>query len=309
MASAVAQSLGMKSRFLVLAITCALAACGPSAQPSAEIDRDTALKASPQDLARRGFAAVSDRFVEIERPVSLAPPGSPQPLLGLRMATAAESAGYPGLCKAATTWISLSTTESDPLSTRTVYKVVGDLSPLPDMWNDAYGKDLERRCAKAGRVLQSTTVAYGETPFFKLDQGEDENVWYAVLALQRAVAAAKAGGPVTCHAEPRIDEAIRRDMAKDDPELIEDDENQAGCAQPGKTLAGLSLDRMLDLTVVPCPDRLGTYCVSASFLRYAYDNRQALWMANLRYRLAEKEQRALGEVTDIVLAPSFNVWG
>lgn len=283
-----------------------LAGAAHAAPEPMPIDRTTALQASVEDLARSALAAIAPRFVEVQRPDFVGMMGPDAPLRGLRFATAARMAGETGLCEATTAWIGFDASAS-PVETATVYKVVGDLAPLPDMWNSAYEAELTRKCAAAGRVLPENGSDFGQTGFFRVSKGAGDRAWVGPRTLQLAIAGAKAGSPVICLPEPDDDAGFLGDLAKDDPEVIEDRENREGCARAGATLASLSLDRLLGVDIGPCPDLAEKVrCVSASFLRYAYGNHQALWLVSLRYQMGP--DRDVTSVEAVTLKSSFNVY-
>jgi hypothetical protein len=293
----------------VLAVSAAHAAPTPDETPGKAIDRAAALTAPVEDLARDALFNAAPRFVEVERPNFTGMMGPDAPLHALHFATAARSAGYPGLCKATTAWIDLRDGDP-PMETETVYKVVGDLKPLPDMWNDAYGAELERKCAGAGRVLPTASADFGQARFFTIDPGARDDVWLAVLTLQMAIADAKGGAPVTC-ATPEdmtMDAATLNELAADDPDAVEQRENQRGCAEPGLVAGALKLDRLLSLDVAVCPGETRVYCVGGNFLRWASNNHQAIW------RLEAKAERRPGDTGDptgasaMALVPTYAVY-
>lgn len=290
-------------------LICALAATTANASPgSARIDRETAMLAPVEELARAALSAASSHFVEVERPNFSGLSGPDAPLSGLRFATAAESAGYPGLCKATTAWISVGPS-LPPIETTLVYKVVGDLKPLPDMWNEAYGAELEKKCAAAGRVLPTESADFGQARFFTVSKGSDDYVWYASRALQVAIANASTGLSVVCISEPDIDSELIIDRPADDPEVIERRENREGCANAAATLASLSPERLLDMEVAPCSEtKPQRYCLTAYVLRYAYGNHQALWQVGLQYQVGLGDNRDVTNVDAVSLAPSYSVY-
>ena len=270
------------------------------------LDRATAMTAPVEELARKVLSGMVDRFVEVERPghVGLGGPA----VRGLRFATAARMAGYPGLCKATTVWIA--TGPSDPpIETAMRYKIVGDLAPLPDMWNATYEAALTKKCADAGRVLPTDNSDFGQATFFDVDRSGENHVWSAARALQIAIAAAKAGSTVTCAPSAGIDPQDLAEMAADDPEAVEDRQNREGCAKSGQTLGGLSLSRLLRIEFTPCPEEDGkSRCLSALFLRYAYSNHQALWEVKARYTEGEGDNRPVASVKNLALQPSFSIY-
>jgi hypothetical protein len=288
----------------LLAASVAQAAPEPSA-----IDRATAMTAPVENLARAALATAASRFTEVERPNFGGMRGPDAPLTGLRFATAAEMAGYPGLCKATTAWIDISAGGgAPPMETAAVYKVVGDLAPLPDMWNATYEAALTAKCATAGRVIPTASGEFGQAAFFQVGKGGEDQVWAASRALQRAVADAKAGLPVACDPRPGLDADTLSQMAADDGEVVEDRQNQEGCARAGATLAGLPLDRLLRIDVAPCPESKDQYCLSANFLRFAYDNRQALWQVSLQYQRGAGDNADVDRVTAVTLEPSSIIY-
>lgn len=299
----------MKRLGLGFVLAGAVAASSGQAAPNPPaIDRTTAQNAPVEDLARTALLAAAPRFVEVERPTFTGLSGPGAALRGLRFATAAESAGYPGLCKATTAWIDVGGDPS-PIETRRVYKIVGDLKPLPDMWNDTYGAELSRRCAAAGRVIPTESADFGQSTFFKSSKGEEGDVWLASRALQIAIASAKAGSFVACTPPTAMDADTLREMAADDPEVIEDRENRDGCTQAGATLAGLPLSRLMQMEVAPCPNEgPRSYCLSAVFLRYAYYNRQVLWWVTLKYQTSAGFNDDVVTVSTVVLSPGFAIY-
>lgn len=189
------------------------------------------------------------------------------------------------------------------------YKIVGDLAPLPDMWNQAYEAALTEKCAEAGRVIPTDNSDFGQATFFEIAQGGEDHVWGAARALQIAVAAAKAGSKVTCVPSAGIDPKTLAEMAADDPEVIEDNQNRKGCAQAGETLAGLSLSKLLRIEFTPCPDPdAKSRCFSALFLRYAYFNHQALWEVKVRFEDGEGDSDDVVSVRDLAMQPSFSIY-
>lgn len=279
-----------------------------AAPEQAVIDRARAMQAPVSDLAQEIMATAASRFVEVERPTFSGMAGPNAPLRGLRFATAPRRAGWPGLCNATTVWISVDPS-SEPMETATVYKVVGDLTPLKDMWNAAYEAKLDSLCAAAGRVIPAESGDFSQVAFFGIAKGGDDHVWMAALALQRAVAGVKSGLPVTCVPEPGVDEAIVREAAADDPEMVEDRQNREGCAKAAATLAGLQLGRLFQLDTAPCPGaKADIYCLSASFLRFAYGNHQAFWRVELRYREDWRDDRSVDTIEAVTLKPSFAIY-
>lgn len=282
------------------------------------LDHDVALTAEVGTLARDALAAIASRFVEVERPTFSGLRGHGAPLGGLRFATAAESAGWPGLCKATVVWIDL-TSPHAPIHTSTVYKVVGDLAPLSDMWNEAYGELLQRKCAQAGRVIPTESADLGQAVFFSHEERDQGHIWGASRALQIAISRGAAGTGVSCvdsrDRPAEIDGAVAPDawlegLDPDDPEVVEHHQNLAGCAQPAATVAGLSLDRIVSIAIEACPGAGSElHCVEAEFLRYAVHNRRVSWVVTLQYRDgADFHLDDIADVTGINVIPSWTIY-
>lgn len=301
----------MSVRLALPALTATILAGDVSArQIDAPIDRDDALSASAEALARRAFAVAAPRFVEVSRPALGIPPGHEPPVDALLFATAPTDAGSPGLCRATTAWIQLDRPHSDPLSTETVYKVVGEPNPLPDTWDRAYERRLQSLCRGAGRVIAEHSDDVSQPGFFRASGLGDFETWRAVLALHMARAAAEAGAPVHCMPDSPIDHTLFDESSADEAEIRERLENRVACADPRPVLAALDLGRLLDLEDTPCPNAdAEVRCLSATVLRYAYFNHQATWRVSVRYRTSRGEDRGVASVEGLMLQPSFNVYG
>lgn len=284
----------------------------------ATLTREAALTADVGTLAHDALAVIAARFVEVERPTFSGFQGPDAPLGGLRFATAAESAGWPGLCKATVVWVDLVDPHS-PAQTSTVYSVVDDLAPLPDMWNDAYGAALQRKCAQAGRVIPTESGDLGQAVFFSLEEGDRDFIWGASRALQLAISSAATGTGVLCVEDPddlaEIDgsgppDRWLEELGPDDPEVVENHQNRTACDQPAATVAGLSLDRIISIDIAPCPGAgQDQHCVEAEFLRYAVQNRRVGWLVTLQYRDgADFHGDDIADVFDIRLTPSWAIY-
>ncbi len=292
----------------VFLLACPAAAAEASTFPDpVTLTRETALTADVGTLARDALAAIASRLVEVERPTFTGLAGYGAALGGLRFAAAAESAGWPGLCKGTAVWINLLDPHA-PVHVSTLYKVVGDLAPLPDMWNDAYGAELQRKCAGAGRVIPTESADFGQAVFFSVGEADPGDVWTASRALQIAISRAATGSGVSCVEEPAPD--WLDGLPGDDPEILEDRQNREGCLHPAATVAGLSLDRLLAIETEACPDAGPDFhCVEATFLRHADFNRQVGWLVLLRYRDgADYHRDDIREVKDVRLTPSWTVY-
>jgi hypothetical protein len=288
---------------LVLAVWASAAA--PAFAEGPVIDRAAAMKAPVDELARTALTAASSGFVEVERPNHTGLAGPFAPLDSLHFATAARAAGFPGLCEATTARVRLPPAVP-ALETDSAYRIVGDLKPLSGMWSKAYGDELARKCMSAGRVIRAESDDFGQTTFFIAKRAPAYDVWLASLALQIAIANAGSGVVVVaCDPLPLIDNETVRRMAASDPEVIENRENKEGCSQAAATLAKIPLDHLLSLDVGPCIDTPKTSCLSAYFLRYAYENHQALWNVRLRYQVADRDVMSVSEIR---LHPDYGVF-
>ena len=118
-------------------VTALLGSAGASAsQPYHRVVHPSILRArkAPEAiLARQAFGRIAPMFVEVERPTFEGMRPLDRPLDGLRFATRARSSGDLGLCEATAVSVDFSTPDTDqpPLTSETLYKVVGTLAPIP----------------------------------------------------------------------------------------------------------------------------------------------------------------------------------
>jgi len=275
---------------------------------TAPLARETVARMSDQELIRGSIEGLSGRFVEVERPTFTGLAGPDSPVHGVRLATPPRSAGYPGLCIATVASVGFSG-GSTVLAARSAFRIVGDLKPLPDMWNDAYGEQLEALCKKAGRVLPTSNEAFDEVGFFAISNGSEDYAWFGARALELAIAEARSGARVVCVATPGLDTDVLADLPADDPDAIEDRENRAACASPASVVSALTLDRLMLLDARPCPDLgKGRICAVGTFLRRAYFNRQVLWTVRVSFVEVNHENHDAGAVADITLTANFAVY-
>jgi hypothetical protein len=294
----------MKLHLAVAVAAAGSLSSGAAWSQPAPISREKALSAPVQELAQAALADIAPSLFEVERP-TFHGLGN-EALSGLRFATAAESAGEPGMCKA--TIVSIDPRrESASMETSKVYKVVGPLKAIPGMWNDAYKAELAGNCAKAGRVLPKEDSDFGYPGFFRT-AGPIRHIWLAARSLELAVAKAKSGGAVACKSGPKMDPDTLSELAADDPDLLEYKENQEACSHPAQVVAGLSLGALIQVDVEQCPGGAKGLCVSGFFLRTAHYNRQVIWTLSLRFD-APKEFSADPENLDrLTLEPTFAVY-
>lgn len=228
------------------------------------LTRQEALEESVADLLPRILGEVASRFTQVQRPTFRGMVDMGTDTRGLLFATDGRSAGEPGLCQATVLWISPDGADR-PLAAHTAYKVVGDLAPLPDGWNDAYGRELEDKCTRAGRVISTESSDLGQEVFFDVDDKSGDRPWLAVRAL--------ALGLERLQAAP--DSVLCRSL--DFPWGRGD-----GCADRTGAKQALVLDRLLHVAIEPCPDAPKTKCVSGEFLESARFNEQWTWTMRLR---------------------------
>lgn len=291
---------------LAALLSAAVLAPGANAAP---LTRERAQTAPVDAIVREAMGAVAPRFVEISRPTysGMIAPG--KTVSGLRMATAPRGAGSPGLCEADTVWIDFDQRRA-PIVSQKVYKVVGPLAPLPDVWNDAYGASLERRCAAAGPVITPQDGDMDGVSFFAMlnAPSPQDKAWLAVRALEKAQEAARRGAlDVSCERRSQPLSTPPTDRFEDRMEV----EGRAGCAAPVKTLAGLDLGRLNLIDITPCPPDGGkapaeNLCLSANFQRAGTDGQRAVWIVNLRARHSETGDFDVETVSAVTLTDQ--VW-
>ena len=183
-----------------------------------------------------------------------------------------------------------------PLSSNTAYKVVGDLKPLPDIWNNAYGTALAAKCAHAGRVIPTTSDGFGEERFFTAYTtiGGAPGAWLAVRALDRALADA------AVHPEQVVCERPRSDT----------DEDVNACRSELLTRHALQFGRLLSVSLEPCP-AASPNCiwVKGEFLASAQGNEQMLWELSVRAETSGQDRSTpeVGAVGDIRLGAATSI--
>lgn len=253
-------------------IVCVLLQAGSSTsatQREAEAARgptlSEALHDPPLELARRVLGLSGEIYREVQRPFLESVP-SVSWLTNLTFATAPRSAGFPGLCEASTIFVSFRPEQNAPpdsdvrtivnaLQTGRLYKIVGDTTPLPDTWNDDYGRSIAERCAAAGPVLLQPNGGVRAGHFFSGRFNGSSDFWpahayFAARALQKVTAAATSGALTTIPCEEDRDEPAAH-----------------FCAEPRSLLANLSLQRLNGFEIAPCRRGDAELCVSARFTR------------------------------------------
>ncbi|MFO1015476.1 MAG: hypothetical protein U1E50_17125 [Caulobacteraceae bacterium] len=283
---------------LVCAVLCVSSAV---ADESSELRR--AREASVEDLRKEAFAEIADAFVEVERPTFSGMLGPRAPSV-LYFATKPRSAGFPGLCQATVVGVRrLPIDDIPPVRAMSTYRVVGDLSPLPGLWNDAYGARLEALCEKAGRVLRTESGDLGQVAFFRAAPDDSGTAYVGARALELAIKnAASADLDVTCDM-PR--DSAGAPLARADAEIGPGQPGPHDCDDARGALAALSLSRLVGLSMEPCADDAKLSCLKATFVRGAADNMQFLWMLDLRARVVREDSQ--NEVT-VLAVKMFSSW-
>ena len=235
-----------------------LAAIPASAQVAESLTLDQARALSTGELARHLLGA-SGALAKESSVISGFPPfTAADRLYGVEFASAPRSAGFPGLCEADVYTVDLAPLENAAgsvvrrVQVQKRYRVVGDLEPLPDMWNDAYGSRLDALCAGAAPVL-----ARGHR-FFAGGVRQSSDFWptHASFAA-RALAKARAWiGPIGCTDERKPDAPL--------------------CAKPATLLRPLDSSTLGYFAIDPCKDAPLTYCVSATFQPDSHETHHAV---------------------------------
>ena len=155
---------------LLAATIAGFAPASALAAPSNGLSANEVRSLPPREVVRRALDLYSRDIVEVHIPENRSAFGGlfRKYLYALMMAKRPHSAGEPGLCQA-----DVITLHFDPIAKasprdaddgadapsrptgmdlQTRYWVVDSTSPLPDGWNDAYGAQLDARCAKLSKA-------------------------------------------------------------------------------------------------------------------------------------------------------------
>lgn len=145
--------------------------------------------AAPEVLAAEALAIVAPQLLQVTRPAA-----NGELPYEITFATTPRGSGNPGICEATEVTIVIRDQREDeaPLSTRSLFKVVGDTTPLPDTWNEAYDAKLEQLCRSTGRVVPETTTALRGPHFFSVassipNESPTNNAWFAAHVLNTAL--------------------------------------------------------------------------------------------------------------------------
>lgn len=258
----------------VVALAVGLASAAPA--QDAPIDRERALTAPVEDLARESLLAIAPQFVEVTRPTFVGLLGPRESVSGLFFATRARSAGFPGLCAATVAQVGAGLAEG-PIKTWQVFKVVDSLEPLPDTWNEAYGARLDAKCEAAGRVIRTGSADFEQQVFFGasgITSGGGQvrlrayDAWRLARVLQHALRDTPGRPTPTCTPGER-------------PER---------CGDPVARASALSIDALGGLSELPCPDGAGTSCLTASFVRSSEANTVLSWILRIEATAATRDE-------------------
>lgn len=140
------------ARRFALAMLCAALPAWAGAAPG--ISYDDARSLPPARVIEQVLPQLSGQFVAVRRPE---PVWQGERLLGLEFSTLPRSAGYPGLCTAKILFVRMAYDDPDKagrdvpahaadLSLRDVFAATGSTEPRPDLWNEAYGRQLDSDC-------------------------------------------------------------------------------------------------------------------------------------------------------------------
>lgn len=264
-----------------------------------ELTRNFALQAPEDVLVAKTLGSLAPMLTEVERPTFIGMAGPNPPLQELDFATAPESAGSPGICKATVVRIDFDTAESvdransdtpmvaKSISTETVFRVVDDPSPLPDIWNEAYGDKLANECKKAGRVIPEKEDL-SEIAFFPLTNAPDFSVWLAVRTLQLAI---KQTGEPDSPAIKCLPIAPTADIP---PE----------CSRPLEVLHSLDLAKLIKVSFRRCAKNPYHYCTSAEFLKWGAGNMQRFWELDVESQIRSPDLATgdVGKISAITIA-------
>lgn len=152
------------------------------------------------ELARRALTQFADQLVEVDRPNGGGFIGDQ--LVWIGFAGRPRGAGDPGVCEVDYVTVGFTAVspgdmpprgsratnpaQADSLTVVTRFKTVGDISPLPDTWNDAYGAKLDAACAALPTALD----------FF--DAPDVNAAWHAATVLKIAKGPSWTGFRVEC---------------------------------------------------------------------------------------------------------------
>lgn len=246
----------MKIVRLLVLLVAALDANASAAQEGLTLQE--ALNLPSAELAERVLGQVGRHYPEVQRPNLSGLPGRLD--FGLEFASVPRSAGFPGLCQAdvlsVAFWPASETSSRDEamhvnsINTSTLYRVVADTSPSAG-WNGTDEQHLAALCERFGPVFDEHRPRVGSTRFFGGGFARSGAFWpahayFAVRALQKAMAAASAGplAAITCRGETAAMTAMV-------------------CANPRRLLSDLDLARLNGFNISPCQEGVSQLCVDA----------------------------------------------
>lgn len=256
-------------RLLVLFAPVAAASAAPAVAqtpPPPPITRDQALNLPAAELADIVFRQLGARMHSVSRPTFSGMLGNDGPVRGLTFATAPESAGRSGLCRATRIYVALDGARSGTasraanLEAATVYKVIGEVDPGRES-TDADEARLAEQCRRAGAVIPTETADLGQHVFFTLE-GADSPVG-ALVALRRASLGARDGTyrNVRCTVEAPV--------------------GSPDCRDPAAALGALDLANLISIEVSRRGGSETRSSIEATFLISARSNEQSHWSVTL----------------------------
>lgn len=211
------------------------------------------MKLPERELARVLLGAAGDLYDnQVQRSIFGGHP--PSRSATITLASKPRSAGFPGICEANTAWVTLWPITTDQsggseaamrvhsLRTNQVFKIVGDASPLPDIWNEAYDRKLQSLCAKSDPVLPNWD-RIGSVAFFEADSAAHAS--FAARVLQKTLEAAKSNALVV--------------------DNCSEDAGGNFCTEPSRLVAGLSPEGVGGFEIEPCIKDQLQLCVKAFF--------------------------------------------
>jgi len=237
---------------IIAAAALVLFAPGCVTRPSSPVTVAQANSLPPQQLAELVLRQFAGRIRDVTRPNYDSPFFPDLPLQSLAFGTVPRSSYFQGLCEATVIDVSFFNGWPSPppgrngpvraqsLSTRTVYKVIGEIELSYALSAEARERQSER-CAGQDSVIAPALRRLGHRQFFSFHG--DLNVAFGAAILQRLLREARAG----THANHICD-------------------GGTGCSDATGTLRALSLDDLLNISIERNRQNPEIYTVTATFL-------------------------------------------
>lgn len=265
------------TRFLTL-LTLALAMPAAAQEPAPYLTREQALTLPRNEIAEIVFRQLATRMQGMSRPnfTGVFPGPAPAGLDSLVFATRPRATHVAGLCEATRIEVEFHDGDGEgarratDLSTRSVYKVIGDLE-LGGERSEEEQRRLEAACARAGPVIADGTGDFGTLTFFAF-RG-DHHPSAALTALQRAIGGARAG--------------IYRDVACE----------PTNCAEILGQLGALDLSRLVEVNVERLEQGDARYRIEARFLIEGGANYEISWRVSLEVSGLDAARMMLGRAS------------